>query len=45
MRTALVDLKLTRLDVIHAGEHTFPLDRKVRAVALSRLLDDVKPLG
>jgi predicted AAA+ superfamily ATPase len=44
MRIALSDLKLGRLDVIHAGETTFPLDKKIRAVALTRLLDDVKPL-
>ena len=45
MRVALTDLRLQRLDVIHAGEHTFPLDRAIRAVAFSRLLEDLKPLG
>lgn len=44
MRIALSDLKLNRLDVVHAGEATFPLDKKIRAVALIRLLDDVKHL-
>lgn len=44
MRSALADLRLRRLDVIHAGEETFPLDKKVRAVALIRLLVDLKPL-
>jgi predicted AAA+ superfamily ATPase len=44
MRIALCDLKLNRLDVIHAGDTTFPLDKKIRAVALPRLLDDVKSL-
>jgi predicted AAA+ superfamily ATPase len=44
MRSAMADLHLTRLDVIHAGDHTFPLARQVRAVALNRLLDDVSPL-
>jgi predicted AAA+ superfamily ATPase len=44
MRIALSDLKLNRLDVVHAGEATFPLDKKIRAVALIRLLDDVKSL-
>jgi len=29
---------------VHAGGATFPLDKKIRAVALIRLLDDVKPL-
>ena len=44
IRTALADLRLTRLDVIHAGDQTFPLAPRVRAVALSRVLDDLAPL-
>jgi predicted AAA+ superfamily ATPase len=44
MRIALSDLKLNRLDVIHAGDTTFRLDKNIRAVALTRLLDDIKPL-
>lgn len=44
MRNALSDLKLRRLDVIHAGEQTFPLEKKVQAVTLSRLLEDLKPI-
>jgi uncharacterized protein len=44
MRSALECLDLTRLDVIHAGTETFPLARKVRAVAAARLLEDVKGL-
>jgi hypothetical protein len=44
MRSALADLGLTRLDVIHAGSETYPLAPKVRAVALARVLDDVAPL-
>jgi predicted AAA+ superfamily ATPase len=44
MRSALWDLKLQRLDLIHAGEETFPLEKRVRAVALSRILEDIKPL-
>ncbi len=39
MRAALRDLKLDSLDVIHAGQDTFPLARKIRAVSLSRLGD------
>jgi hypothetical protein len=35
---------LERLDVIHAGDQTFPLADTVRAVALRRLLDDLEPL-
>lgn len=45
MNSALVDLKLHSLDVIHAGEHTFPLADNIRAVSFSRLLEDVKPLA
>jgi predicted AAA+ superfamily ATPase len=45
MRQALKDLKLQRIDVIHAGDGTFPLDEKIPAVSLSRLLTDVGTLG
>ncbi len=45
MRQALVDLKLSSLDVIHAGSDTFPMSKQIRAVALSRLYLDVRPLG
>ena len=41
MRSALQDLKLDHVDVIHAGGETFPLGPRVRAVAASRLLEDV----
>ena len=44
MRSAVADLRLTRLDVVHAGELTFPITDRVRAVALPRLLQDIKPL-
>ena len=37
--------KLSSLDVIHAGADTFPLSKGIRAVALSRLHEDVQPLG
>lgn len=43
MRIALKDLKLQRLDIIHAGEETFMLGNKIRAVALKRLLRDIAP--
>ena len=45
MRSALHDLKLDRLDVVHAGEKTFPLAPRIRALALARLLDDLAPLS
>jgi hypothetical protein len=44
MRIAMEDLKLDKLTVIHAGEHTFPLDKTIEAMAISRILDDLKPL-
>ena len=37
MHSALSDLKLTRLDIVHAGKQTFPLAKKVRAVAASEI--------
>ena len=45
MKVALTDLKLQRLDVIHAGDRTFPLTPRVRALALSRLVQDLRPLA
>jgi hypothetical protein len=45
MRAALRDLSLSRLDAVHAGDHTFPLADGVRALALGRLLEDLQPLG
>lgn len=44
MRSALSDLSLSRLDIIHAGEETFQMGREVRAIALTRLLKDLEPL-
>jgi predicted AAA+ superfamily ATPase len=45
MRQALKDLRLQRIEVIHAGEDTFPLEAKTRAVSLSRILTDLDVLG
>ena len=42
MRSALRDLKLSRIDVIHAGEESFPLSRQIHAVASRRLLQDIR---
>ena len=41
MRTAMQDLQLRSLDLIHAGEETFPLAPKVRAVSAWRMLEDL----
>lgn len=43
MRIVLDDLKLQRLFVIHAGQHSFDMAKGIRAVALSQLLDELKP--
>ena len=44
MHIARKDLKLSSLDVVHAGDHTFPLRTGIRALALKRILTDLKPL-
>ena len=41
MRTALADLRLDRLYVVHAGTDSFPLDTSIEAVAWTRLLQDL----
>ncbi len=45
MRIALRDLRLDSLDVIHAGQDTFPLADGIRAVALTRISADVRRLA
>jgi len=45
MRSALADLRLDSLDVIHTGRETYPLSREVRALALTRVLSDLTPLS
>jgi hypothetical protein len=44
MRSALADLGLQRLYVIHAGEHTFEMQKGVSAIAFHRFQDDLAPL-
>mgnify|MGYP001566005678 CR=1 FL=1 len=44
MRSALEDLRVDRLYVIHAGRDTFPLAERITAVPLARVLRDVPPL-
>jgi len=41
MHSALADLKLTELTVIHAGHETFSLAPRVRAVAAQRIVEDL----
>ena len=42
MRSALSDLHLGVLYVVHAGEHSFSLGEKIRAVPIGRLLDGIR---
>ena len=44
MRSALNDLKLDSLEVIHSGRRTFSLADRTRAVSVHRMLEDVAPL-
>jgi len=41
IKAAMEALDLQEVIVLHAGDRTFPLGKKVRAVAASRLLEDV----
>jgi predicted AAA+ superfamily ATPase len=41
MRSALADLALDRLDVIHAGPTSFPLAPRIRAIAATDLLQEL----
>jgi uncharacterized protein len=43
MRNALADLRLTRLYVVHAGDTSFPMADRIRAVALQDLVTGIKP--
>jgi predicted AAA+ superfamily ATPase len=43
MRIALEDLGLDSLDIVHAGENTYPLADRIRAVAISRVTTDLAP--
>jgi len=44
MRSAMEFLKLRKLDVLHIGPDTFPIDRDIRAVSIRRLNSDIEPL-
>ena len=41
MHSALTELPLAGVDVVYAGEQTFPLAKRIRAVAAERLLEDI----
>lgn len=44
MRSALQDLRLTSLTVVHAGADSFPLAKTVRAVSATALIDEIRPM-
>lgn len=44
MRSAMRDLKLKSLTVVHAGDQTFPLAKQVQAVAYRDVLNAIRPL-
>lgn len=41
MQTAFLELDLSSLDVIHAGDRTFPMQEGIRAVASSTMIDEI----
>jgi predicted AAA+ superfamily ATPase len=44
MRSAMHDLKLKSLTVVHAGDQTFPLSSQVQALAFRDVLNAIRPL-
>jgi uncharacterized protein len=44
MRSAMQDLKLKSLTVVHAGEISFPLDKNVVALSAAELTGKIHPL-
>lgn len=44
MRSALSDLRLDALYVVHAGENLFSLGERIRAIPIGRLLDEIRLL-
>lgn len=44
MLIALEDLRLDRIDVVHAGSHSFPLRDRIWATSIEKLRQDLPPL-
>ncbi|MFQ5705439.1 MAG: hypothetical protein ACE5HT_15655 [Gemmatimonadales bacterium] len=44
MRSALTDLKLSRLYVVHAGKEWFTMGKRIEALPMDRLIDVLQPL-
>lgn len=45
MRIAMKDLRLDRLEVIHAGREAFEMGERIHAIPLQRVHELVEPLG
>jgi len=43
MRNALEDLRLERIDVLYPGRETFPLAKRIRAVPLEGMWEEIEP--
>lgn len=44
MRSAIESLQLNKLTVVHAGKHSYSMNDNIRAVAITRVLEDLDPL-
>jgi predicted AAA+ superfamily ATPase len=44
MRVAMQDLKLKRLDVVHRGAESFPMGDRIRAVPISKVMQEIEIL-
>jgi predicted AAA+ superfamily ATPase len=44
MKIALADLKLDRLEVVHAGDKSYPLGDRIQAVPLRQIRKALHPL-
>ena len=38
-------LRLNSLDIVHVGHQTYPLAKRIRAVAGQHILTEIEPLG
>ena len=45
MHSALADLKLSALTLVHAGDDTFPLAKNVRALNWKAIVGEISPLN
>lgn len=45
MLSARDALSLTELIVVHSGQHSFPMQERIRAVPLGRVTDEIEPLA